>query len=574
MRELAHERMIQMRAEREGGHTEGAERRPQRSGQSSDSARQRQIQPDGMEVRRSEKRSVNPEGSVRRSPEGMEVRRPSERTVNPEGNVRRSSTGEEIRRSSERSTNPEGNVRRSSSAVSSDRQRSLEGSERVRTADGSARHSQSSESVRRAEGGARRSHSSEAARSSSKSSRSSSSAGHSRSSSRRPAPKKQSSPYFWIGLALYTCILLVLAFAFLKYTDKCLKQYENSQSENFMATYMETFEENAKNGTLSPSDFTFADLDLTFADKDTMLEDYIKDLGTHSSFKAEKDPTSYITESPVYNITADGEQVARITLKAISQTKIFAILTIMDWDIDTIEPVCSINLTNYTFSIPDGYTPVIDGIAVDPSYQTGNREEIPEFAYVSNYVTMPSYVEYKVDNVLADSEIRVLNKEGQDVAVDINGSKVKASYASASASLSEDRKNEALSMIQTYEDFNTDDLSGPSHGLATVQSFLIKDSDYWNMAKQWAGGVDITFTSAHRFDDPKYSNVVVDNYAEYSDVCYSLHIAFSKNMILTRTGEKISNDFDSTVFFIYYDDSDDGIDNPHWCIADMIATTK
>lgn len=390
----------------------------------------------------------------------------------------------------------------------------------------------------------------------------------------RPVPKKKQSPTFWICLGLYTAILIVIAFIFLKYTDKCLKRYENSQSENYIASFVETFEKNAKEGSLTASDFTFESLDLTFVDSESLLDDYIASLGTHSSFTVEKDPTSYITEAPVYNISADGEQVARVTLKAISQTKIFAILTIMDWDVDTIEPVCSIDLTNYTFSIPDGYTPVINNRHVDTSYKTENTEQIPEFAYVSNYISMPSYVEYKVDNVLADSDIKVLNTNGEEVPIEINGSKVKATYASAASELSEDRKNEALSMVQTYEDFNTDDLGGANHGLATVQSFLIKDSDYWNMAKQWAGGVDITFTSAHKFDDPKYTNVVVDNYAEYSDVCYSLHIAFSKNMILTRTGEKISNDFDSTVFFIYYDDSDDGIDNPHWCIADMIATTK
>ena len=392
--------------------------------------------------------------------------------------------------------------------------------------------------------------------------------------SSRPVPQKKQSPAFWIGLGLYTAILIVLAFFFLKYTDVCLKRYENSQSENYIASFVETFEKNAKEGSLTASDFTFESLDLTFVDSESLLDDYIASLGTHSSFTVEKDPTSYITEAPVYNISADGEQVARVTLKAISQEKIFAILTIMDWDVDTIEPVCSINLTNYTFSIPDGYTPVINNRHVDTTYKTDKIEEIPEFSYVSKYISMPSYVEYKVDNVLADSDIKVLNTNGEEVPIEINGNKVKATYASAALELSEDRKNEALSMVQTYEDFNTDDLSGANHGLATVQSFLIKDSDYWNMAKQWAGGVDITFTSAHKFDDPKYTNVVVDNYAEYSDVCYSLHIAFSKNMILTRTGEKISNDFDSTVFFIYYDDSDDGIDNPHWCIADMIATTK
>ena len=341
-----------------------------------------------------------------------------------------------------------------------------------------------------------------------------------------------------------------------------------------MAEYIKEFESNVNTGAFTPADFTFKDLDLTFVDSNTLLENYIATLESHSSFTAEKDPTSYITEAPVYNIISDGETVAKVTLKAVSQTKIFAILTIMDWDVDTIEPVCSIDVVNYTFSVPEGYSPIIDGLHVSEEYMTGNVEEIPEFAYVSNYVDMPSYVEYKVDNVINGATIKVLNAAGEEVPIEINGTKVRASYSAASNTLSDERRNEALSMVQTYEDFNTSDLSGPNHGLATVQAFFIKDSDYWNMAKQWATGVDITFTSAHTFDDPKYTNVVVDNYCEYSDICYSLHIAFSKNMILTRTKEKISNDYDSTVFFVYYDDSDDGVDNPHWCIADMIATTK
>ena len=530
MRELANERMRKMREERSGaaGQSSGA-RRPEagasakrtassagerRTSGQARPASSRQIQPEGSQARRPET------GSASRQTASAEARRPAS------GRPSSGSSSTAQRRPSSTSDRPSG-------AGTNTQRRPSSGS--------SAKRPSTSSSARRPS---------------------------------RPVPKKKQSPTFWICLGLYTAILIVIAFIFLKYTDKCLKRYENSQSENYIASFVETFEKNAKEGSLTASDFTFESLDLTFVDSESLLDDYIASLSTHSSFTVEKDPTSYITEAPVYNISADGEQVARVTLKAISQTKIFAILTIMDWDVDKIEPVCSIDLTNYTFSIPDGYTPVINNRHVDTSYKTENIEQIPEFAYVSNYISMPSYVEYKVDNVLADSDIKVLNTNGEEVPIEINGSKVKATYASAASELSEDRKNEALSMVQTYEDFNTDDLSGANHGLATVQSFLIKDSDYWNMAKQWAGGVDITFTSAHKFDDPKYTNVVVDNYAEYSDVCYSLHIAFSKNMILTRTGEKISNDFDSTVFFIYYDDSDDGIDNPHWCIADMIATTK
>ena len=532
MRELANERMRKMREERAA---EIASRQSSETRRTQPSASQRTssagTQRTSGQARPSASRQIQPEGSQTRRPQSAS----SERTA---------ATRQPSSRPSEARTSS-GETRRPSSSSGATR-RPTQGS----SSSAQRRPSQSSSAKRPA------------------------TASSATRRPTRPVPKKKPSPVFWVGLGLYIAILIVLAFIFLKYTDKCLKRYENSQPENYIASFVETFEKNAKDGSLTPSDFTFESLDLTFVDSEILLEDYIDSLGTYSSFTAEKDPTSYITEAPVYNISADGEPVARVTLKAISQTKIYAILTIMDWDVDTIEPVCSIDLTNYTFSIPDGYTPVINNRHVDASYKTGNVEEIHEFAYVSNYIDMPEYVEYKVENVLADSDIKVLNANGDEVPVEINGSKVKATYASAASELSEERKNEALSMIQTYEDFNTDDLSGPSHGLATVQSFLIKDSDYWNMAKQWAGGVDITFTSAHKFDDPKYTNVVVDNYAEYSDICYSLHIAFSKNMILTRTGEKISNDFDSTVFFIYYDDSDDGVDNPHWCIADMIATTK
>ncbi|MBO4783392.1 MAG: hypothetical protein J5521_01420 [Lachnospiraceae bacterium] len=527
MRELANERMRKMREERaaEVASKQSSETRRTQSSSSARPSSTGEKRP-SSQARPSSSRQIQPEGSENRRPvQGSS----SERTAASRPSSSKPSSSEARRPSS------------SSGATRRPTQGSSSSAQRRPSQSSSAKRPTSSSSTRRPT---------------------------------RPVPKKKQSPVFWVGLGLYIAILIVLAFIFLKYTDKCLKRYENSQPENYIASFVETFEKNAKDGSLTPSDFTFESLDLTFVDSEILLEDYIDSLGTYSSFTAEKDPTSYITEAPVYNISADGTPVARVTLKAISQTKIYAILTIMDWDVDTIEPVCSIDLTNYTFSIPDGYTPVINNRHVDASYKTGNVEEIHEFAYVSNYIDMPEYVEYKVENVLADSDIKVLNANGDEVPIEINGSKVKATYSSAASELSEERKNEALSMIQTYEDFNTDDLSGPSHGLATVQSFLIKDSDYWNMAKQWAGGVDITFTSAHKFDDPKYTNVVVDNYAEYSDICYSLHIAFSKNMILTRTGEKISNDFDSTVFFIYYDDSDDGVDNPHWCIADMIATTK
>lgn len=397
-----------------------------------------------------------------------------------------------------------------------------------------------------------------------------------RTSSRNTASKEKSKgiPKFPIFLALYTALLLVLAALFLTYTDKSLKKYEKSQSEYYMAEYLKTFEENAKNGSFSDNDFSFSAIDLTFVDSSVFMNDYLDSLKSISSFSFEKDPNSYNTEAPIYNIFGDGNPVAQVKLEAVSQSKLLAILTVMDWGVDSISPICSINVTNYSFLIPANYTAVIDGTPVALSYQTGETFEIEEFANIAEYISAPKLVEYKVENVLEDSTIKILNEAGEEMPFTQNGNTITAKYSVANAEMSEDRRNMSLQMVQTYEDFNTDDLSGPTHGLATAQALFIKDSLYWNMAKQWATGVDITFTSAHRFDDPKYSNVVVDNYMEYSDTCYSVHIAFTKNMVFTRREGKFSNEFDSTVYFVKYDDTDDDVNNPQWYIADIIATTN
>lgn len=128
-----------------------------------------------------------------------------------------------------------------------------------------------------------------------------------------------------------------------------------------------------------------------------------------------------------------------------------------------------------------------------------------------------------------------------------------------------ERKEEALNMAKIWDNFLTNDLSGSGHGLAIVQQYLIEDSYYWNLAKDYASSADITFISDHTLSGNPYTGVTVDNYIEYNDDCYSCHIAFTKNMTLTSGGAR-KDVIDSTFYFVKYDG--------RWAIADMIATTK
>ncbi len=112
-----------------------------------------------------------------------------------------------------------------------------------------------------------------------------------------------------------------------------------------------------------------------------------------------------------------------------------------------------------------------------------------------------------------------------------------------------DRKEEALNMAKIWDNFLTNDLSGAGHGLATVQQYLIEDSYYWNLAKDYSVSPDITFISDHVLSGNPYTGVVVDNYIEYNDNCYSCHIAFTKNMTLTSGGAR-KDVIDSTFYFV------------------------
>ena len=155
---------------------------------------------------------------------------------------------------------------------------------------------------------------------------------------------------------------------------------------------------------------------------------------------------------------------------------------------------------------------------------------------------------------------------GKEVGYNVDSKgNVKLGASGDVSDMPEDRKNDALNMAKVWDNFLTNDLSGSSHGLATVQKYLIEDSYYWNLAKAYASSADITFISDHRLANPPYTGVVVDNYVEYNDKCYSCHIAFTKNMVLTSGGAR-TDVVDSTFYFVNY--------NGKWAIADMIATTE
>ncbi|MBR6094869.1 MAG: hypothetical protein IKP92_07615 [Lachnospiraceae bacterium] len=368
--------------------------------------------------------------------------------------------------------------------------------------------------------------------------------------------------FYLCFLLVYTVILLIVSAIFLGYVNRSLKKYEKSQSTFAMEEYFNGFKESLGRGEL-PEGFV-SESASQFESADVKLNNLLS--ATNGRTLAyEKDANSYNTEEPVYDITADGEKVAEVTLTAVNPQVILGILTIMDWEVKSAELEKTGDTQDYIINAPSGYKVTVNGVEVSDNYLTGNNANLKLFANASDYVTIPQMVEYKIPALSAQPTVTVTDEAGTEHGCTLSGNTFTAAFGTESE-MPSDLSAEALNIAETWSLFMTADLGGAKYGLDKVRQYLIPDSFYDGLAKGWAGGIDITFTSAHTLQNPAFKNVEIGEYIRYTDDCFSCHIRFDKPMHLTRTGEDIVDSTSSTYLFVKY--------NGQWCLVDMVADTE
>ena len=384
-------------------------------------------------------------------------------------------------------------------------------------------------------------------------------------------PVTKGTKIYYICLVIYTLILIGLGAWFLSYAEDCLSQYEASQPAYTMDAYLDTFSAEVNAGRL-PAELVVED-EVGFFEPSTLIEQTFLDSMKSGFLHYEKAPGNYQTEHPAYRILSGATPVAEVTLGAENEHVIFGILTIMDWHVESVKPFFSVERSDYYVEVPEGFAVTVNGKEVTQEYLTGENHPIEELKYVAQYVECPQVVEYKIPELIMQPEVKIFDNKGAECTVTANGNRYTA-YYSAAADMPEDRYEYALSNAQTWSLFMTNDIKESDRGLSTVRKFLIPDSDYDKLAKGWARGIDITFTSAHTLMDPPFEDVVVSDYIEYNDHVYSCHIYFNKTIYLTRKNEYRVDTSDMTYVIVYTDVTDDGVDNPDWYIADMITSVE
>ncbi|GEM_PF-3002149 len=389
---------------------------------------------------------------------------------------------------------------------------------------------------------------------------------------------------FIVFLVLWSIFLIGVGIWLWRYTGRCLKDYEKSQPENNANRLLEEFVTKVRDGSIEGEFKEFKEstdwkLQGEFQDEDLVKNEYLDRLKAVQTFSCIKNENSYSTTNPVYDILDDqGKAIARMTMTSYNPRKILAILEVCEWKISSVSAVINKNYStkDYTYTVPENYTITVNGKPLTREHVIAESEYPKELEYVRDYVPIPLDLTYKVSNLVYQPEVVVTDENGENVAVtpDENGC-FSITYAPQKGlEAPQDRYNLALETAKKWMDFVTNDLKGSNRGLAEIRTYLLKHSLFYDKAEEYAKGPDIRFVSDHTIMNPEYTELEVKDYCEFTDNCFSIHIHFVKNMKLVKGGSKVTSVMDSTLYFVYCDDTDDGKDNPRWTLGDMLASAK
>lgn len=440
-------------------------------------------------------------------------------------------------------------------------------------------------------------------------------------SRRRPPQKRKPRPFIGPYL-LILAVLLGLSACTLRYVHSALEEYEASQPENILAGQIEKLRKPGAGSQFEDIvslDKMRSEWSATEEEVAQFKQDFLA-----SSITFQEDHSVVDSTKKTFDVLSNGCKVATVTLNHVGQENRLLIFTLDRWNVEKMEvtgykfqltapasviiksngkvlqgeitdgiatydvrslvplnvEICDIlgnsvpydqknlpTFTDYKVTIPESYT--ICG--VEPvSIEAASLEPMEELKYVKEYCPdLPDIATYTLRILSGEPDFKILDSSGNEVDFTIEDRKVTiAGNFAGQDSLSLSVNIDPLAVAKLWSLFMTQDLTGPNNGYGQIEPYLIKGSYLQDVAWKWATGQDITFTSNHTLKNPPFQVETISNYVVYSDNCFSCDIRLEKTLVLTRTGEEVKDVVNSTFYFVKYDDTDNGADDPHWFLAD------
>lgn len=356
---------------------------------------------------------------------------------------------------------------------------------------------------------------------------------------------------FWFGFRIYAGILVVLIVVLLIYTYTSMKKYEKAQPSVVMDKLIESLEA----GDVSSIDISGGN---KFEETDgfkNMLASELK--GKELSY--EMKTTSY--EEMTYDILNGDDTVATVKLKADNHKKMFAILTICDWEIASVEAQLENGSNDVCITVPENYSVYINDVMLGSEEMSGEAAPVLDLEYVAQYTDVPNVVTYEVKGLVNTPVVKVLNDEGSEVDLSSYEDLSNINISYETGEMPEELKNYVIQAAKDYSNFFSKDLPGCSVSTDGIAKYFPEGSTYIELAENYRLH-DMWMYSAHT--GTEFIDLKVEDYTAYSDSLFSCSVSFTKRMVL-KSGEERTEENDQVYYYVNIDGN--------WLIAAMMSDT-
>ena len=375
-------------------------------------------------------------------------------------------------------------------------------------------------------------------------------------------------------LIIYVIILLVLAGVFLGYVADSLIKYEKNQIENYMEDIIGDLKKASKNKKIEKYINTNNLHISEFEKKYTTVSEGFNELfkSNNITYKLNKDTEK--SENPIYDIYANEEKILEVHLDGTSKENRLGLLTFNKWETIKIENKMEKGLYTCNILAPNNCSVYINDKVLTEDYII-EKVQNEGLTQISKYIDIPYIVKYEITELLKKPEVRIVDKNGNEVKYIEEGNTISKGLDFISANTEEEAKQhikgeiDILKVAKDWSLYLTDDLEGRLHGFYNISKYLIEDSDIEKFAYKWATGVDITFVSSHILLNPTFTDEKISNFEIYNENAFSCEVYLQKNLKLESGGKKIEDKMNERMYFAYYDETEDGVDNPTWKLVNM-----
>jgi len=221
-------------------------------------------------------------------------------------------------------------------------------------------------------------------------------------------------------------------------------------------------------------------------------------------------------------------------------------------------------LTYVSLLAPEGFTVRVDGAPAAP--QDVVLTENPEYAQFADFVPeLPRLASYRIAVLHNGVPVTVTDSSGAEVPLAPGESSYDLTRFGAAETVPDGVRAavDALHVVEQWSLFMSNDLA-----FSRLSPYLLQGSYQYQVAHQYATGIDIRFTSRHTLGNPPFTDESVGNYLTLTERCFCVDVHFVKHMNIAN-GLKMEDEMNVRCYFVFYDDTDNGVSDPAWKLAAM-----